>query len=199
MISEKQLALSRATERQSTGPRTSEGEARVRANARNLGLFVADTVLPQEDPDEFAAALAGCWSRYTPETPIEIKLVKQLALAMFKQERYNRMETGILWSQHVTGTRIAATRELGVVSARKALKQVLRAQAQAARDFNRTYKLLEEIKRKRPNPRQAPAEIKIVANLLHEPRPVLRNEPIQPFEINKRQASSWVPTRTEGR
>src|SRR5581483_2290392 len=80
----------------STGPNTPEGKRVSSQNSRKLGLFVADSTLLEEEPGEFAQILAGYIAEYTPDTPIENHLVRQLALATLKQERYSRIETGIL-------------------------------------------------------------------------------------------------------
>ena len=192
MATDKQIAANRLNAQKSTGPKTEEGKARAAKNARTLGLFIADSVLPQEDPQEFADILTGYWAEYKPETPIEIQLVKDLTLSTFKKRRYNRMETAVLWHKRPGDTRMEATKELQWHAASDSFKSILRAQAQAQRDFLRTYKLLEDRKRGRL-PREAPEEIQIAVNMGQElrpasPKPVLQNKPIQPIEINKTPA-----------
>jgi hypothetical protein len=53
MTSERQKAANRANARHATGPKTPEGKAAIRLNARSHGLFVRDVVLPEEDADAF--------------------------------------------------------------------------------------------------------------------------------------------------
>ncbi len=48
-----QRRASRKNAKRSTGPQTIEGKARSSQNARKHGLFVRDTLLPGEDPQEF--------------------------------------------------------------------------------------------------------------------------------------------------
>ena len=202
MSTDKQIAANRLNAQKSTGPTTEAGKARVSKNARKLGLFVADTVLPQEDPQEFADILADYNAEYKPLTPIEHDLVNDLALASFKKRRYNRMETAVLWHKRPGDTRIEATRELHWHADSDSFKSILRAQAQAQRDFTRTYKLLEERGCRGRHPNDCPAEIQIQANMRHEmrpsaPKPVLQNKPNPPIEINNRQPQSAPESNPE--
>jgi hypothetical protein len=202
MATDKQIAANRQNALKSTGPKTQEGKARIAKNARKLGLFVADTVLLQEDPQEFAAILADYVAEYRPLGPIEEDLVNDLALAMFKKRRYNRMETASLWNRCSGGTRIESTNEMRWLASREEFKSIIRAQAQAQRDFLRTLKILEDMRRQSIVPRKRPTEIQIMRDLRHEqrpllPPPVLQNKPNSPIEINQKceratpRRSSW--------
>jgi len=52
MTNQKQLEANRRNANKSTGPKTPQGKAVVRLNARTHGLLSRDTLLPWEDPDD---------------------------------------------------------------------------------------------------------------------------------------------------
>lgn len=191
MTSQKQLAANRLNAQKSTGPRTDEGKARSAQNARKHGLFVADSVLLQEDQQEFADLLAAFHSEYGPLTPVENHLVNQLALAVLKQNRYTRMETGTLWDSQPRATRIQATESIAVTAWSKRFPIILRAQAHASREFFRIYRALEARRMTSRDQRALSPKIEIAVGLRNEPRPAepqqpkLRNEPISAPNPNK--------------
>ena len=53
MATRRQIKAFRKNAKHSTGPRTPEGKARSSQNARKHGLFARDTLLPDENPEEF--------------------------------------------------------------------------------------------------------------------------------------------------
>jgi hypothetical protein len=166
-----QLIANRANAQKSTGPRTPEGKAVAAQNARRLGLYVADTTLIQENPEEFAEIIAGYYADYAPNGGVEVELVKQLALATLKQHRYARIEGGLLSRELPQGVRhdIAKNIADAYLQNEPNWTGLLRAQAQAERSFYRAYNALEERKNRRIMYREPPEEIQIEANLGQEP------------------------------
>jgi hypothetical protein len=177
-LSEAKLAANRANAQKSTGPRTPEGKAASSKNSRLHGLFISDTALIQEEPEEFAQILAGYITEFCPVGALEERLVNQLTLASMRQDRFARIESGLLWDDDAGCTRHEATMNMTKTFEEKAKQMELlyRVQAQAERSFYEAYNALEDRKRKRVFARIPPEEIQIEANLRHEPRK-LRNEP----------------------
>jgi hypothetical protein len=192
-LSEAKLEANRANAQKSTGPRSPEGKEASSKNARTRGLFISDTTLIQEEPEEFAAILAGYIAEFCPVGALEERLVNQLTLASMRQDRFARVESGLLWDDNAGCTRHEATMNMAQTFEQKAkdLQMLYRVQAQAERSFYKAYNTLEARKRERVFARPVPEEIQIEANLRHEPRklqnkptpaavsefPKLRNEP----------------------
>ena len=153
----------------STGPRSPQGKAKVAQNARKLGLFVSDSTLVQEDPDEFADLLAGYIADYLPQGAIELELVRQLTAATWRLRRIDRMETARLDSDDLPATR----HEAGVSMAARFeaehvfCDRIYRARQQAERTFNRVYKELQALKARRLTRREVPEEIEIETDTRH--------------------------------
>ena len=161
----------RANAEHSTGPKTPEGKAKVSQNARKLGIFVADSTLEQEDPQEFADILAGYNNDYAPEGEIELELVRQLTVATHRLRRFERIETGIMYAEDDPDIRMDST--MVIAQLYKQNDQVLqtldRARGRAERTFNRVYKELETRKAARSTPRPAPLQTQIVLDMKEEP------------------------------
>jgi hypothetical protein len=87
MTSERQKAANRANARYSTGPKTSEGKAAVRLNARSHGLFARDVVLPEEDADVFEELWNQVRGNLSPMGPIEEFLADRVVNAMWRLRR----------------------------------------------------------------------------------------------------------------
>ena len=83
----------------STGPRTPEGKARSSQNARKHGLFARDTVLPEENPEEFLQLIADLEQELEAGGEFECRLVRHIADAEWRMRRLVRLETGALMDQ----------------------------------------------------------------------------------------------------
>jgi len=153
------------------GPRTPEGKKRVSQNARKHGIFVADSTLEQEDPQDFAEILAGYVLDYCPQGGVELELVRQLTTSTHRLRRLERIETGVLYSEDVPGTRLDASIILAVQyrDCEKLIASVERSRTRAERTFNRVYKDLEARKAARPTHRTPPENVEIATNLKAEP------------------------------
>ena len=95
MSSEKQIEANRRNAQLSTGPKTPEGKAKVARNPCTHGLCARETVLNEEDPDEFQALLDGFRDEFQPATAREEALVRQAADAEWRLRRITRLETGV--------------------------------------------------------------------------------------------------------
>ena len=93
---EAQIRANRENAKQSTGPRTEEGKARVSLNALKHGLLARDAVLPSEDPAEFDRQLRDLENDLRPENSLEFELVRQIADAQWRMRRLVRIETAFL-------------------------------------------------------------------------------------------------------
>ena len=91
-----QMKANRNNAKQSTGPRTEEGKARVAKNALKHGLLARDTVLPGEDPADFDRQLSALEADIQPGNSLEFELVRQIADAQWRMRRLTRLETGFL-------------------------------------------------------------------------------------------------------
>ena len=92
-ISDKQLAANRRNAQLSTGPRTAEGKAVVSLNALTHGLRSRRVLLPDEDPAEFEKLCDTLTAEWEPQTPTEGHFVTQIAVALWKLDRLDSLET----------------------------------------------------------------------------------------------------------
>lgn len=94
--SEKRLAANRANAQKSTGPRTEEGKAASRKNSLRHGLTAKTVVLDSEDPAEYAAFRDRVIDSFAPAEGAEQLLTEQLADALWRLKRAQRIESSAL-------------------------------------------------------------------------------------------------------
>jgi hypothetical protein len=99
VTSERQKAANQANARHSTGPKTPEGKAAVRLNARWLGLLARDVVLPGEDAASFEDLWNQVRANFSPIGPIEELLVDRVVNATWRLRRLERAETLLFHSR----------------------------------------------------------------------------------------------------
>ena len=92
-MTEKKLEANRRNAQLSTGPRTEQGKAVVSLNALTHGLRSRKVVLPCEDPAEFQQLCDNLTAEWQPETPTQGHLVTQIAIAIWKLDRLEGLET----------------------------------------------------------------------------------------------------------
>ncbi len=98
-----QIEAARRNGARSRGPVTAEGKARASRNALKHGLTALEhLVLDGEDAGELAALTARLMAELGPESEIEARLARQLAIAFWKGERAERIEVAILASAPTT-------------------------------------------------------------------------------------------------
>lgn len=79
------------------GPKTPEGKARAALNALKHGLRARHfSLLPHEDPGEFAALAQAVRETYRPGCPVERELVEAIAVALWRELRADRLEGEVL-------------------------------------------------------------------------------------------------------
>ena len=102
MATNQQIAANRANAQKSTGPKTPEGRAAVSLNSLKHGLSAKTIVVMGEDPKEFEALWESLLAEHQPATPTEAILVRQLAMAAWRQLRLFRAEAGFYRCEHST-------------------------------------------------------------------------------------------------
>ena len=99
MATRNQKKANRKNATRSTGPRTPAGKARSSQNACKHGLFARDTVLPDENPEEFIQLIAELEVELEAVGGFEHRLVRHIADAEWRIRRLVRLETGALTHQ----------------------------------------------------------------------------------------------------
>ena len=102
-VSEKQMLANRQNALQSTGPRSAVGKGVSSQNAIRHGLRAENTVIPGEDPAEFDQFRNQLFQELTPVGVLESRLTAQIAAALWKFQRIDRMESDLL--MHLQDTR----------------------------------------------------------------------------------------------
>jgi hypothetical protein len=95
MTSEKQIQANRRNALKSTGPKTPEGKAAVRLNARTHGLRSQEVLLPGEDEAAFEELSAHLRAELQPVGEMEDLLVDRIITAHWRLRRLGRVEAGI--------------------------------------------------------------------------------------------------------
>ena len=97
MTTAKQIAANRENAKKSTGPRTRAGLAQIRDNAVKHGLAARHAVLiPGENHHAYMRLVGDCWENYRPNDDYEGRLVKQIAVTLWRLDRCTRIESGLL-------------------------------------------------------------------------------------------------------
>jgi len=95
-ISEAQLAANRANAQLSTGPVTSSGRAASSRNALKHGLTGKAVLLPNEDAAQYQRELDEYIETYRPANDEELRLVQSLNDCVWRIDRIQRLEIGVL-------------------------------------------------------------------------------------------------------
>jgi len=100
VTSMRRIAANRENAKKSTGPKTSEGKARVAQNAVVSGLLSRETLLPDEDPQALETLAETTEAAWKPEGSQELVLVKMMVRALWRLGRVGRVEAGIFAWHH---------------------------------------------------------------------------------------------------
>src|ERR671916_1620580 len=95
MTSEKQIRANRRNAQRSTGPKTPEGKAAVRLNARTHGLRSQEVLLPGEDEEALKELDENLRAELEPVGEMENLLVDGIVAAHWRLRRLRRVEAGI--------------------------------------------------------------------------------------------------------
>ena len=91
-----QIEAARRNGARSRGPVTDEGKARSSRNALKHGLAALEHfVLEDEAPSELEELTSRLIAEVEPESEIEARLVKRMAIAFWKSERAERIEVAL--------------------------------------------------------------------------------------------------------
>lgn len=100
MATQKQIKANRANAQRSTGPRTEDGKARSRLNAKKHGLTAELLVMGNEDASEFDTLRATLMEQYDPLAPDECELVEYIASSLWPLRRVPLFEAAIFAARH---------------------------------------------------------------------------------------------------
>lgn len=100
MASERQLEANRKNAQHSTGPRTTNGKARVASNALKDGLTGKQIVLPNENPDEFEAFRIDLLNDLNPLGALEATLAEKIVADAWRLRRVALLESAIYARGH---------------------------------------------------------------------------------------------------
>ena len=96
MSSNARIRANQLNAQKSTGPRTSTGKQRSRANALKHGLCAEHVLLPHENAAMLEQIRQDLIEQYQPATNWELRLVEDAAMAYFRVVRSRRFERGLL-------------------------------------------------------------------------------------------------------
>ncbi len=100
MTSEKQIRANRRNALKSTGPKTPEGKATVRLNARTHGLRSQEILFPGEDEDALKGLNENLRAELQPVGELENLLLDGIVAAHWRLRRLRRVEAGIFAWEH---------------------------------------------------------------------------------------------------
>ena len=202
-----QSAASRLNGARSTGPASADGKGRAARNAVRHGLSGRTFfLLPDEDPDEFAAHEAEWLATWRPRDPAEREAALAAVRAMWREIRADRLEVQVLTGLFAAG-RIedAAERDAARAAAFRELAMLLRYQARIARELRAARAALDELRQRRlsvsrpdePEPRP-PAAV-TAAPIPRMPAPIppkpARTEPEPALNRHQRRALAALTRR----
>jgi hypothetical protein len=98
MATEAQINGNRRNAKRSTGPRTPMGKERSSRNALRHGLLARESVLPDEDGEEFDALAPGIRQNLRPQGELEELLCQRVILTAWRLIRAARIEAGLFVS-----------------------------------------------------------------------------------------------------
>ena len=95
-ISDKQLVANQNNAGLSTGPRTDTGKAVSSSNATRHGIFSAQLILQDEEPEEFRELVAALQADLRAVGALESTLMERIAVTIWRQRRLVQAETAKL-------------------------------------------------------------------------------------------------------
>ena len=96
MASEAQIEANRANAQKSTGPRTSEGKAKVAQNAVRHGLLAEQVVIAGEDPGEYEFYRQALIEEISPVGDYENTLAERAAGLAWRLRRAERLQAEVV-------------------------------------------------------------------------------------------------------
>lgn len=96
MASQAQIDANRRNAQKSTGPATERGKTTAKWNALKHGMASTASVLPHEDPQDYAGLRESLMEEHRPGSGVEITLLNTIADAYWRLLRARRAETEFL-------------------------------------------------------------------------------------------------------
>ena len=195
-----QSASSRLNGARSIGPVTADGKARSARNAVRHGLSGRTFfLLPDEDPEEFAAHEAEWLATWRPRDPAEREAALAAVRAMWREIRGDRLEVQVLTGLFAAG-RIedAAERDAARAAAFRELAMLLRYQARIARELRAARAALDELRQRRlvaPRPDEPEPRPAAAATTAPIPPTPVRGEPEPALNRHQRRALAALSRR----
>jgi hypothetical protein len=181
-----QSEASRLNGARSDGPATPAGKARSAMNGVRHGLTGRTFfLLPDEDPEEFAAHEASWLAEWRPRDAAERDLAELAIRALWREIRADRMEAQIL-ADLFGANSLAGEVERRVMkaAAMKALSTLLRYRGQIEREYASAMRDLNALRRRAPKP----ALPRLQDEPEPSPEPALPSEPERALNRHERRA-----------
>jgi hypothetical protein len=156
----KQIEANKRNAKQSTGPRTADGKARVASNALKHGLSAKQIVLVNERPKDFEAFRLGVLSALNPIGELEEALTENIIAGLWRLRRVPVLEAAVFAtgmgdrSEYAPATITYALREY-----QGPFANLWRYEAMLSRYVSRTRHDLERLQAKRAGERVAAPEV----------------------------------------
>ncbi len=170
MSSEQKIAANRINAQLSTGPRTTDGKARVASNALKHGLTGKQIVLPNENPDDFDAFRVGLLNELNPSGELEGVLAEKIVADLWRLRRVPVLEAALHKRGHQMGVTeaglaeadpsVIATWSLGMYA--ETFANLWRHEAALSRSWSRALHELQRLQAIRAGERvPAPAAVDV--------------------------------------
>jgi hypothetical protein len=180
----KQIEANKRNAKQSTGPRTADGKARVASNALKHGLSARQIVLVNERAQDFDAFRLGLLSDLNPVGEYEEALTENIIAGQWRLRRVPALEAAVF----ETGMgEISEDAPAAITYALRKFERpfvnLWRYESMLSRSVSRAYHDLERLQAKRAGePVAAPAVMDVDVNLRHgaaNPEPIsLSSDPV---------------------
>jgi hypothetical protein len=214
-ISNARAEASRKNGAKSRGPKTPEGRARSAQNALKHGLRAQKyVVLPQEDAAEFEALETAILAELAPVGALQTLLARRIAVAAWRLERADRLETEVLEVRSHEGANpgVALIRD---GNGTRSFETLLRYRGAAMAEFWRALRTLKALQAEQGEEHAAGAEVRelpprqpgVPARLAPRPAPdEPERRPLHEYVIPDRAgpgrtlhepAACWLPNEPE--
>lgn len=163
--SEKQLEANRRNAELSTGPKSDLGKLRASKNAIKHGIYSQTTVLFNEEQEEYNSHLQDFIDRFQPQDRVELRLVQRMADCEWRLARARYIETATIDLQIDETAELVQKRfdsvdePVRVAFALQLLDNgqsaiyngVQRQETRLHRQYERSYKLLMDMRKNAPS------------------------------------------------
>ena len=112
MTTKKQIKANRSNAKKSTGPKTQKGKEISRKNALKHGVFASYVVAQSEDPELFSRMTESLYSRFDPQSTIELRLVDKIAVILWRELRLYQAERNALNVAQMNKAKMSVETEL---------------------------------------------------------------------------------------